>query len=621
MKIAKKTYEGINFFDKKYSGGEKGLAGFREACDIKNIRLKDTGIVIRKGRTRVNGATPIAESLHSIDYFEAYSGNNYLIVGAGDKIYTDDGAGGVPVLSDTLATGDIPATMESYLRQLWYVDGVNDNQKWDGTTWSRLGVVAPSAAPVAVAGAAGVLIGTYWYRYVYVAKNGAILYEVESATSATSTPITAIAPGQQINVTVIASADPQVTNIRIYRLSTVAATWKLVVELTNANAVYSDNIADASLGLEMVNPTEGEPLDETMTAVKFEGICKWKSHMWGWADDMLYVSVEGRPEKWYSDQSAASGLKPMRMDAKIIRCIPIDNYFIVLCKNRMYAITGSGTTFAIMDVQKNLGCVAARTARETPWGLAWLSNTGICLWRPGAKPEVLSRPIKNDTEGQSRGIFDSSNSALQYAAAVYDDEESAYKISVPYGESVYNVRTFVLDFDALERGHNPWLLDDYGFMDAVFTPDRKLYTATSVTTGGVVDRAYYHLENTGYQDDGADISAWYETRHSDFGNSSTDKNLLRYAIEAYTESTSISVKTFFDLGNKVDICSIDPTGDKWDEAKWDEGYWGGAQEASRYNNYCAGAYGMKVGFRVEMSGRAYFHSIEVIYKEVERPKS
>ena len=129
----------------------------------------------------------------------------------------------------------------------------------------RLGQVAAPSAPTVAVGAAGVLTGNYRYRISFVTALG----KTESgAVSALVAPA-----AQQVNLSAIpVSSDSAVTSRKIYR--TVAnGGWpyntKLVTTINdNTTTIYSDNIADASLGVSepRVNSTGGLIYNGTVRA-------------------------------------------------------------------------------------------------------------------------------------------------------------------------------------------------------------------------------------------------------------------------------------------------------------------------------------------------------------------
>ena len=109
-------------------------------------------------------------------------------------------------------------------------------------------VVAPVAHPTAtlVAVAGFVTAGVHYYYYSYVTALGETNFPPSN-----STPVTTIlATHGQVDVAVVASADPRVTGIQIYRTEAGAVWYNQVKKLAlvaNTTATYRDNLDDGAL--------------------------------------------------------------------------------------------------------------------------------------------------------------------------------------------------------------------------------------------------------------------------------------------------------------------------------------------------------------------------------------
>lgn len=114
-------------------------------------------------------------------------------------------------------------------------------------------ITAPSSSAVAslIVSAGNLGIGTYSYYVEYVNASG-----VSSAPSPLSNIITTISGSQRINLASIpVSADPLVTARKIYRTTAGGGIYYLLTTIAgNVTTTYQDNIADASLGVQMPQP-------------------------------------------------------------------------------------------------------------------------------------------------------------------------------------------------------------------------------------------------------------------------------------------------------------------------------------------------------------------------------
>lgn len=128
-------------------------------------------------------------------------------------------------------------------------DVANEMWKYNGTTLSKWGIIAPSVAPT-VGLAAGSVDGTvgYYYRSTY----GNSLTGHQSSTSDLSV-CTGVFTSKLIQVTLTASADAQVDQIHVYRTTDGGSTDPAEMqELTNspfsnASATISDTATDVTL--------------------------------------------------------------------------------------------------------------------------------------------------------------------------------------------------------------------------------------------------------------------------------------------------------------------------------------------------------------------------------------
>lgn len=100
---------------------------------------------------------------------------------------------------------------------------------------------APATPLTGAAGAAGVLTGSYLYKYTFVNPYG------ETVPSAASSAI--VATGDQLNLAGIIAGGASVTKRRLYRTVAAGSTYHFLAEIPdNSTLVYVDNIPDSALG-------------------------------------------------------------------------------------------------------------------------------------------------------------------------------------------------------------------------------------------------------------------------------------------------------------------------------------------------------------------------------------
>ncbi len=604
---------GLNFRGPKHISGIPSITGdVLEAYECKNVKLDpDTGFRCIMGR-RYKNATALTENGHTLRHFTDYSTAEHLLIGAGDKIYIDSGLAGTPVLSKTLTTFDITAFTESFGKHFFYVNGQDVPQKFNGTSWYRLGVLAPSSAPAVADGGAGVLAGTYRYFYTYVHSDVALGYEAESRRSAFSAEIT-VTGGRKITLTLAAATDSQVSLTRIYRVSSISAEWKLIVEQSSALTTYTDNATEDSLDAATVPQyvEEGAPIDSDGNPMLLERIGQWKNRLWGSVGSMLYNTRPDRPEKWFSDFSVDA--QPNDVDQEgglsVVSFIAFKNMLVVFTRNKMVLVGGDEEPWNFIDYSNNIGCIAARSVAICEGNLFWLSASGVYRWDGESAPKNISGQIENDFERNSRGLMDSPTTSLAKAAGRYNSKDRSYWLSVPFSSNPFNSRTFTYDLAFAEkREGSPWAWHDYGFVDAVETPGRDFYTLKTNT-------GYYLLHNIGntIEDGTTKPAATYETKHWDFGAPDLDKITMKFSAGVYITGDVVTFTAFYDNGARSDSFTLSTSGSNWNVGTWNVAQWGGTTVAFRTLDGKQDDVGRIIGFKVEMSGDAIFHSFTMNY--------
>lgn len=280
-----------------------------------------------------------------------------------------------------------------YQDKLYKSNGVDRPMKSrDGITWNYLGINKPSNKPAVALNGAGALTNVLQYMYTYYNTNDG----TESQPSEYSDEITAA--GNKINITIVASTDPQVTNIRLYRLGNDITTPVLVVELANISTTYSDNIADTDLPGGALDSFTNAPAP---TGLKY--LIEAFSVFFGVVDDKLYFSDIAFPDYWneffyidFPENITGLGLT--------------QNGLLVFTKYKTYIVTGnSPTLLSKYLLNGNQGCILHKSIQYISNTLIWLSTDGICTSTGG------------DIQVVSRDKLDKLSLVAPVASAVYDD--------------------------------------------------------------------------------------------------------------------------------------------------------------------------------------------------------
>jgi hypothetical protein len=206
-------------------------------------------LTTRKGRTLLFDTTA-GVPVHTI---RRISDDKHLI-GVGDRIYRNNdiypstGWSGNP-LNIALFQPGTSSSVWGYLgddNQLRKINADGSDYKW--------GITAPlNAAAAAVSGAGNLNSAapsavTYDWRYTY----GNSITQAESNPSPEMV-VAVAAVNQQVNVSVTASADGQVDEIRLYRRGGVNdqgdSIWRYVTKTANISGIITDNSEDSAIAL------------------------------------------------------------------------------------------------------------------------------------------------------------------------------------------------------------------------------------------------------------------------------------------------------------------------------------------------------------------------------------
>jgi len=265
-------------------------------------------------------------------------------------------------------------TYQEFQEKLYYSDGVGIPQKSsDGTTWFNLGIKESSSKPITSISGSGVLDGTIQYAYTYYNINDG----TESKPSEYSTELSV--SSQSVNIDVTASTDPQVTNIRLYRLGGNLTSMQLVVELDNTTQTYTDNIGD----LDII----GDVLDSYNNGQAPEGLSYLTEN-----NAMFFGSVKDK--LWYSDIAYVnnwSSFNFIDFDQPITAIGAVPNGLLVFTEFKTYIVTGtSPDTLSKYLLSANQGCIDHRSIKYAKNTLLWLSSDGVCA-SSGGDIQVISR--------------------------------------------------------------------------------------------------------------------------------------------------------------------------------------------------------------------------------------
>jgi len=267
------------------------------------------------------------------------------------------------------------------MQEKLYYSGVGIPQKSsDGVTWYNLGITPPSK-PFIMNRAPGVLEGRYAYCYTYYNSNDG----TESAPSPYTPDFDLV--NEKVSLTHTASTDPQVTNIRFYRIGGALTVMSLVATIGNTTVAigdvanyFVDNIADVDIPGDILS---SQLAGQAPAGLKY--LTKHNVMLFGSVNDKLYFSEVAFPNNW-------SPYHFIDFDETITGLGSTQNGLLVFTEYSTYIITGTAPeNLSNFMLSNNQGCIKHNSIQFSNNTLLWLSHDGICA-SSGTEIQVISRP-------------------------------------------------------------------------------------------------------------------------------------------------------------------------------------------------------------------------------------
>lgn len=181
---------------------------------------------------------------------------------------------------------------------------------------------------------------------------------------------------------IVASPDPQVTNIRLYRIGGVLTQYNLVAELPNTNQTYLDTASDDTIAGNHVldSFTNGTPPDNPLYLTESNAMLFVAS------GTKLYFSDVAKPYAWPETNF-------LEFSVEITGMGVVQNGLMVFTRFRTYIVTGTNpATLARFLTSDSQGCVNHDTIAFGDNLLVWLSTDGVCTSAGGAV-EVVTQTL------------------------------------------------------------------------------------------------------------------------------------------------------------------------------------------------------------------------------------
>lgn len=517
-----------------------------EAVEVLNFRLdKDGSLVSRNGYDNYLSLT------HSADLVAIGRWSDGKVDPTTELLAMDD-AGKLlkwnpvgPAIDTLLDTGVASNVRGQFLQvenKVLYVNGAQAPIWYDGTTAAPLGVAAPSAAPTVavVAPGAGGITGDYQYVYTYYDST----YGWESNPSSASA--TAVATNDDIEVGVVASTDPEVDQIKIYRTTDGGATFLYLATISNATTTYTDNGTDTLTAIE-VSYLNGTPED-------FEHIAYHKGYLFGSIGDTLYWSNALDIHGWSALNSTDV---PFEGTDEIVALVSHQDTLLIFGSKNVLTLAGNSGNWTLIRQDVSLGALSHTAIVEVFGQVLFLTREGIYTF-PGFSlfAPKLTRQISSLNEN---GL------------------SSASLIHVPDQKSIWlalndQVWVITLPNQTLSR---------YNFYGSYFLgggEDGLSYPIWIQATNYTDTSRTKLMQYGGYDDEGADITVSWKSKIFQLANPEATKFFRRLGAFASSGSGASVTITINDQENPPYSVSLSSAAagaaeSVWGTAVWDTALW------------------------------------------------
>jgi hypothetical protein len=329
----------------------------------KNLRLDRSGVVeTRDGSSKLN-STAIQTGIYKIIEL---GGVRYVF--ANTIIYRNEssiGTGMTAAQWSAIIYNSYNATVEN----VFALNGTN-RKRIEGSSVYEWGIAAPSTVPTITTGAEAGLTGDYNAKYSYCRKSGSTVI-CESNLSGAGAAAVTLADGS-LSVTWTASADTQVTHVRVYRTLTDGGVYYHDQDVATGTLTVDSNTSDGALGTLAHTDHDRPPLGSFVFGPNYNGTCFIIK------DNLLYFCKPKQPEYWPSTYYIE--VSPITYVGQCVVLFNGQTYF--LTKHKIYYIQGSGSnTFFPVEMDSITGAQGPQAACSVQGhGIYHVGTDGIYLY-------------------------------------------------------------------------------------------------------------------------------------------------------------------------------------------------------------------------------------------------
>lgn len=483
--------------------------------------------------------------------------------------------------AQSVFTAGVRVGTSQYENYMFIGNGGITPYKYNGATFTRHGIPAPTTTMSVASNGAGNLQGDYRYKVVFV--NAAAAFGDVSPSTAT---FTATSTGSQLRVSSIPVAPTShgVSQRRLYRTDAGGSTYKFIATINdNSTTTYDDNIASSAAGTQA--PTDnGEP-------PKYSVIC--------YHQNRLFCNDTANPNYiWYSEIfepytfPSTNFIRVGDASSDLVRGLEVyNNGIVVQCENSTHMIYmpstddadwstlrlltpfGSKSPFGAFLYNNKLMVAAIQNQKFI--GFAAISGTSIdpsstLLTTGAAGSDMKSDRVEPDMF-QVQETYVGNISSMVYKNKAY--------IALTYGDNnTTNNRVYVFDFSRsnLSKDQEASWSPVTGMNAAQFTVyNGSLYYIESTATGFV-----NRVETTSSNDNGSAIDSYFYTK--ELSGNPGDENLqkdfrkVKLLVEkagAYNMNLSYRVDSDNGSGVTKQVDLTNPA-DTWGSKNWGDMVWG-----------------------------------------------
>jgi hypothetical protein len=526
---------------------------------------------------------------------------------------------------------------------IYFSTGYDDLMKYDGSKIYRAGMPKPSAAATYTTGA-GSLSGfyQYFYTYRYTDYRGNVI-EGTPSDILTTTSLSSNSVTLTVNNLTAAGAsgfDVSSSNLKIvvYRteslaLATDPAIFYELTSVTNnpavaTQALTADNTADASLGVEYIEPIvahdlppKGKYITSFYSQLFISGIVA--------TPNVVYWSELFEIE--YFDYARNITVCQSKNGDAISGISQSNEVMAVFEKNAVHVLSGDfvENNFRQEIISHKVGCVAHATIQQVESSLYFLADNAIYRITSGQIPEERSSRIQpifiQNSLTPNALIF-----SMKRAVAVNNPLTEKYIVSIPTeetisGDVVTNSNNVILVEDYAHNStandvQNVWLKWNYKNTNmsggVAHFNERTWFTEkrySSFNSG--VSKITYQIHNSGSSEDYSDhvepIEFSYSTAWYHLGEPSVFKKFIRlkmFYVPEIGSTATLNITTEKDFIDTLVVNDIDILME-------------GAGDGYGLNLYGVAGYGdtFNPSFVTKLNGK--FKAMRIIYSNDENQKN